>query len=80
MISIEKSSLVEGAKTRAVLVKILTAMSEIIDEDNSVRFRSGRINMIAVFSRFTQSELVLLALCLGVPGDVSTEVLPDERR
>lgn len=68
------------AETRAVLVNILATMNKIIDEDDSVRFRNGDINMIAVFSRFTQGDLILLALYLGVPGDISTEYLPDERR
>lgn len=35
--------------------------------------------MIAVFSQFTQSDLVLLALYLGIPGDISTEYLPDRK-
>lgn len=68
------------AETRAVLVNILTAMSKIIEEDNSVWLSNGHINMIAVFSQFTQGDLVLLALYLGIPGDISTEYLPDERR
>lgn len=68
------------AETYAVLVNILTAMSKIIEEDNSVWLRNGHINMIAVFSQFTQGDLVLLALYLGIPGDISTEYLPDERR
>lgn len=68
------------AEICAVLGNILTAMTKIIDEDNSVRFKDGHINMLAVFSQFTQGDLFLLALYLGVPGDISTEYLPDERR
>lgn len=41
MISIEKSLQAGEGDARAILVNILTAMSKIIDEDNSVRFRNG---------------------------------------
>lgn len=39
----------ELRRAQHVVADILTAMTRIIDEDHSVRFKDGHINLIAVF-------------------------------
>lgn len=65
----------ELRRAQHVVADILAAMTRIIDEDHSVRFKDGHINLIAVFSRFTQGDLLLIAAYLGEPDNVGSEVL-----
>lgn len=65
----------EVRRAQHAIADILTAMTIIIDEDRSARFKDGHINLIAVFSRFAQRDLLLIAAYLGEPDNVGSEVL-----
>lgn len=65
----------QSRRAQHVVADILTAMTRIIDEDHSVRFKDGHINLIKVFSQFTQEDLLLIAAYLGEPDNVGSEVL-----
>lgn len=65
----------EVRRAQHAVADILTAMTRIIDEDRSVRFKDGHINLIAVFSRFSQGDLLLIAAYLGEPDNMGLEVL-----
>lgn len=65
----------ELRRAQHVVADILAVMTRIIDEDHSVRFKDGRINLIKVFSQFTQGDLLLIAAYLGEPDDMGLDFL-----